>query len=260
MIVRQPISPVFPFGTLLLSLAAEAGAQPTSTDASRFSLGIEIGPVWFSRNDVRIPGTTGTEFDMTDLTGSGPDLFARVDGSWRINDRHGVRFVLAPLEITGSGMLLRDTDFAGATFPAGPTHAAYQFNAYKLTYRYTLRNPHAWLWRVGFTGIVRDANIELTQGELQANDDNVGFVPALHVSGEYAFAERWKFLLDFDGLAGGPGRLFDVAVRLDYELNEDWRIGGGYRFLEGGADTDDVYNFAWLHYAVLSLEYSFGRN
>ena len=29
--------------------------------------------------------------------------------------------------------------------------------------------------------------------------------------------------------------------------------------LEGGADTDDVYSFGWLHYAVLDLRYRFYR-
>ena len=56
------------------------------------------------------------------------------------------------------------------------------------------------------------------------------------------------------GLAGGPGRLFDVALKLEYDLTEQWRIGAGYRTLEGGADTDDVYTFAWLHYGVLAGE------
>ena len=65
------------------------------------------------------------------------------------------------------------------------------------------------------------------------------------------------FRLDFDGLAGGPGRLIDLGLMLDYELSDSWRIGGGYRTLEGGADTDDVYSFAWLHYATLDVRYRF---
>ena len=84
-------------------------------------IGIEFGPAWFSRNDARIPGTTGTEFDMTDVTGSGPDAYFRIEGDWDINDKHGLRFVLAPLEVSGAGTLAQDTDFAGTTFAAGPT-------------------------------------------------------------------------------------------------------------------------------------------
>jgi len=81
------------------------------------------------------------------------------------------------------------------------------------------------------------------------------FVPALHLSGDYRLGERWSLGLDLDGLAGGPGRLLDASVTLDYAASPHWRIGGGYRTLEGGADTDDVYNFAWLNYALLEVRY-----
>lgn len=249
--------PRFPFFLMTLLAAAQSWGQSGASEDDRFGIGLEFGPVWFSKNDVRVPGNTGTQFDMTDLTGSGPDVFARLDGYWNINDRHGLRLVLAPLEVSGTGELREDTDFAGETFTAGATEGIYKFNAYKLTYRYTFRDRGAWRWRIGFTGVIRDANIELRQGALRANDDDVGFVPALHLSGEYRFSDRWLFALDFDGLAGGPGRLFDVALKLEHDLTERWRIGAGYRALEGGADTDDVYTFAWLHYAVLDLSYRF---
>jgi len=244
------------FGFALLAATPLWGQADTGND-ERFGIELELGPVAFSRNDVRVPGDTGTEFDMTDLTGTGPEFFARLNAHWNINEKHGVRLVLAPLEVSGTGELLQDTEFAGETFSAGTAEGIYRFNAYKLTYRYTFPDRGAWRWRVGFTGLIRDANIELRQGTLSANDDDLGFVPALHVSGKYRFSDRWLFALDFDGLAGGPGRLFDVALKLDYELNERWRLGAGYRTLEGGADTDDVYTFAWLHYGVLSVSYRF---
>jgi hypothetical protein len=241
--------------TLLVPSMA-AWSQPAGND-KRFGVGIETGGVGFSRNDIRIPGDTGTRFDMMDLTGSGPVLFARLDGHWDINAKHGLRVVLAPLEVSGTGDLAQDTDFAGETFLAGSTHGTFKFNAYKFTYRYTFADNGLWRWRVGFTGVIRDANVALRQGALRANDDNVGFVPTLHLSADYRLAERWLLRLDFDGLAGGPGRLFDLGLLFDYEVSDNWRIGGGYRTLEGGVDTDDVYNFAWLHYAVLNARYRF---
>ena len=103
-------------------------------------IGLELGPAWFSRNDVRIPGDDGTKFDMLDLTGKGPDFFFRLDGYWEINEKHGLRLVLAPLEVSGNGNLDRDTEFAGTLFPAGRTKGTYNFSTYRLTYRYTLRN------------------------------------------------------------------------------------------------------------------------
>jgi len=245
----------FAVAALLLSSTTTWGQ--TEQGDKKFGIGLETGGVSFSRNDIRIPGDTGTEFDMLDLTGSGPEFFARLDAHWNINDRHGLRVVVAPLEVTGSGDLTQTTNFAGETFAAGQTEGTYKFNAYKFTYRYTFADRGAWRWRVGFTGVVRDANVELQQGNLQANDDNVGFVPTLHLSGDWHLSDRWRLTTELDGLAGGPGRLIDFGLKLDYALNDSWRIGGGYRTFEGGVDTDDVYSFGWLHFAVLDLRYRF---
>jgi hypothetical protein len=239
---------------LVPSMAAGAEVAP---DDRPFGIGLEAGGVWFSRNDIRIPGDTGTEFDMTVLTGSGPDFFARLDGHWNINDRHGLRVVIAPLEVSGTGDLSQDTKFAGEIFHTGATQGTYKFNTYKITYRYTFVDRPNLRWRVGFTGVIRDANVALRQQGIQANDDNIGFVPTLHLSSDYRFAKRWMLRFDFDGLAGGPGRLFDIALKADYAVNENWSVGGGYRMLEGGADTDDVYSFGWLHYAVMDVRYRF---
>lgn len=234
-----------------------AHAQERAGGNARAGIGLEFGPVWFSSNDVRIPGDDGTKFDMLDLTGKGADFFVRLEGFWEINEKHGLRVVLAPLEVDGTGDLSRDTEFAGTRFPAGRTEGTYNFSTYKFTWRYRMRDRGALRWRIGFTGLIRDANVELKQGELKDNNDDIGFVPLLHLSGEYALAERWQLAFDFDGLAGGPGRAFDVSVQAHYDLSRNWRVGGGYRMLEGGVDTDDVYNFAWIHYAVFNAQYRF---
>jgi hypothetical protein len=109
---------------------------------------------------------------------------------------------------------------------------------------------------VGFTGKLRDAKVALSQGSTASEDTDLGFVPLLHFSGDWRIADRAHLLLDFDGLAGGPGRAFDVGLKLGVDLSNRWRVGGGYRTLEGGADVDAAYNFAWIHYGVFSLTFS----
>ena len=64
------------------------------------------------------------------------------------------------------------------------------------------------------------------------------------------FARRSTAIFDFEGFAGGPGRALDLALKMRYDLTDQWSIGGGYRMLEGGADTDDVYNFSWFNYIM----------
>jgi len=105
--------------------------------------------------------------------------------------------------------------------------------------------------------LIRDAEIELSQPGVSTSDKNVGFAPLIFFSGEYAFAKRWTGILDFDGLAGGPGRALDLAIKVRYNLTDRWGLGVGYRTLEGGVDTDDTYNIAWLNYLFLSVSYRF---
>jgi hypothetical protein len=228
-------------------------------DVPKFVLELEAGPVWQSRNDVQIPNDDeGTRFSLVDLAGNGPWPAARVYFTWNINDRHGVRALLAPLSITETGILDEPVDFDGESFlPGVPTEATYQFNSWRVSYRYRFYSGSRWQWWVGFTAKVRDAKIELNQGETTAKNTDVGFVPLLHLAADWRFAERWHLLLDLDALAGGPGRAEDLSVKIGYDLSERWTITGGYRTVVGGADTDEVYNFAWFHYAVVSGVYRF---
>ncbi len=224
----------------------------------KWRLGVEAGPVWQSRNDVQVPGDTGTRFSLTDIVGTGPFPYARVELTYRLNDKHSLRFLLAPLGYTETGLLGSNVSFAGASFSAGQeTEVKYQFNSYRATYRYRFFSNENWQWQVGGTLKVRDAEIRLKQGAVSAVDENTGVVPLLHLYGEYGLADKWALIFDLDGLASPNGRALDVGLLARYNLSDAWYLAGGYRTLEGGADNDSVYNFAWFHYAVLSAGYRF---
>lgn len=56
---------------MLIGEIATAAEPPGR--ASNFSIEVEAGGAWLSRNDVRIPNdASGTRFALDDLTGSGP--------------------------------------------------------------------------------------------------------------------------------------------------------------------------------------------
>lgn len=240
---------------LLVALAAGTPAQASTLDAPTLFVELEGGPVWQSSNDVQIPNDeTGTRFSLVDVIGNGPWPSARLYVTWNISNRHGIRAMLAPLSISETATLSTPIDFAGQSFPAGvPTEATYKFNSWRLSYRYRFHNGESWTWWVGFTAKIRDAKIALEQGGTAAEKTDVGFVPLLHISGMWRFQPRWALNLDIDALAGGPGRAEDLSLKLRYKLDDRWSLAGGYRMVEGGADVDEVYNFAWLHYAVISL-------
>lgn len=227
-----------------------------SQDKEKFAVEVEGKVLWQTRNDVRIPNDTGTEFSLVDTVGRGPFGAFRVEAAFDINKKHGFRVVVAPLQIRDTNTLGKDLFFAGEYFDADlATEATYKFSSYRFTYRYRFYNGPTWSWKVGFTGFVRDARIALQQGNIYAEDTDLGFVPLAHLRGEAKMSDRWRFLLDFDGIGAAQGRAFDVATKLSYALSDHLEMAFGYRTIEGGADVSSVYNFAWLHFAVGSIRF-----
>ena len=223
------------------------------------NLRLSVGSSWQTRNDVQIPNDDlGSRFSLEEAVGAGPVSAVRFEVNWAINDRHGIRVLLAPLSYTESAQFDQPVRFAGESFAADQdTDATYRFNSWRVGYYYSLMNSDAGSLRVGATLKVRDAEIRLKQGGTESYDDDVGLVPLLYLAGDYRLSERLTFRADFDGLAGGPGRAIDLGVGLDYAITQRWQIGAEVRVLDGGADTDDVYNFARFNSAALSISTSF---
>ena len=48
-----------------------------------------------------------------------------------------------------------------------------------------------------------------------------------------------------------------LTLELQHELDSGWHVFGGYRTLEGGADNDSLYTFAWLHFASVGVGFRF---
>lgn len=238
-----------------LTLTGGALAQAPST----FAVEIEGGAVWQTVNDIQVPNdNTGSRFSLVDLVGKGPQFAWRGYLTWNINAKHSLRGLYAPLSISETGVPAGDLAFNGDNFSGGQEVAAtYKFNSYRLTYRYRFHEGEKWRWHIGFTAKIRDAKIQLVQGGVDSTKDDVGFVPLLHLASRFRLGEAWYLNLDLDALAGGPGRAEDVALKLGWQVGPKvaWELG--YRTVEGGADVDEVYSFAWLHYAVTSVRLDF---
>ncbi|MEJ2189715.1 MAG: hypothetical protein P8Y93_09950, partial [Acidobacteriota bacterium] len=183
---------------LVLSLACSLflSSVVAAEDDPRFSLELELGPTWQSRNTVQIPNTdAGTRFSLQELVGSGPWAAGRITFTWNIKPRHSLRLVAAPLSYTESGIFDEMVNFAGATYEDGiPTEATYQFNSWRVGYRWRFKDAEKWTLWLGFSAKVRDAKISLSQGDTSSEDTDVGFVPLLSFAAHYRLADRWRLI------------------------------------------------------------------
>ena len=231
---------------------------PRSAFADGVEVEFEAGAVAASRNDVRIPGAGGTDLSLVDDLSSPATPVFRLRAGYRFAERHLVSALYAPLRINATGVLERDVSFAGQVFPAGaPALAVYRFDSYRLTYRYSFVRNETIELAGGFTGKIRDAEISLHGAEV-ASKTNTGFVPLLNAHLEWhPGAGELGLLVDVDALAAPQGRAEDVLIAATWRVNETSELRVGYRMLEGGADNDEVYSFAWLHYAVAGVALHF---
>ncbi|MEZ4386899.1 MAG: hypothetical protein R3D98_04865 [Candidatus Krumholzibacteriia bacterium] len=223
--------------------------------APAWNLDFEAAMVLTTRNDVRIPGTTGTEFSLADDLSPDDDVAFRARLGHRLGDRSHLSVLYAPLTLHSRGTAGFPIAFNGETFAADADLAStYRFNSYRATWRYDLSRSDDLIFSLGATAKVRDAFIELSDGTTTTRKDNLGFVPLVHVRLDWRWGNTLGLLIEGDALAapGAPGRAEDVLAALVLRPRADGSLRLGYRILEGGADVDEVYNFAFIHY------YTFG--
>jgi len=232
----------------LLSSVSTASAQ------DRWRVDVENGAAITGYNDVRIPGDTGTLFSLTDDLASDTAYFWRLRADVLLAPKHVLSALVAPLTIHASGTFDEPVSFAGATFAPGvPTTGLYVFNSYRVTYRYEPVRRENWMFGVGVTVKVRDAETRLEAGGTSAEKTNVGIVPLVNFKLERRLGARATFLLEGDALAAPQGRAEDIFAGIVVHAGTQWSIKAGYRFLEGGADNDEVYAFALVHYLAAGV-------
>ena len=242
----RPLLTVVIVACMLLTPRAGVRAQA--------QLDLESGMVFASYSDVRIPGDGGTLFSLIDDLTSETEAFFRGRISYTFGGKHTLSLLVAPLSIPAAGTFDTPIDFTGVTFPAGePLTAKYRFDSYRLTYRYALKRTDRLEVGLGVTGKIRDAEIRVESVDQVAAKKNTGFVPLINFLVRWNFERRFSLLLEGDALAAPQGRAEDVLVALQFWPSESVGFKAGYRILEGGADSDEVYNFALLNYLVLGF-------
>ncbi|MBD3383725.1 hypothetical protein GF407_02260 [candidate division KSB1 bacterium] len=225
---------------------------------SQIKVDVETGAVFSGYNDVRIPGDSGTLFSLSEELQADSEFFYRIRLFYDFNPRHHLGVLFAPLSINSTGQLDHDLVFFGETFPAQtPLTTTWMFNSYRLIYRYDFLRREKLELGIGFTAKIRDALIRVEGNGLEAEKTNVGFVPILHFRAKWWLSDRLALLLDGDALAAPQGRAEDVLAALMLQVNDHIEFKAGYRLLEGGADNDEVYNFALVHYASFGAVVSF---
>ncbi len=235
---------------LAAATTAIALTQPGPALASG-SLELEAGLVLPGKNDVAVPGNTGSRFSLTD------DLDADRAGAFRLRyghqfgERHWIAVLAAPLTVQSQGSFDDDITFNGRQFAAGqPVQARFRFDSYRLIYRYRWLQTDALRVSIGAALKLRDASIRLSSGDTRSEKSNTGLVPLLSFDLNWRLRDRLSLLIDGEALAAPQGRAEDVLLAIHHTANDRLSFRLGYRVLEGGADNEAVYSFSLFHFLV----------
>jgi hypothetical protein len=235
----------------LLALSAIA----STSRAGDFHAALEGGAAWQARNDFRIPGDGGT---LVKLADDGPVAGLRATLTWDFSDRQSLRLLAAPLGIEQTFTPTEPTAFQDLTFPAGvPVDSKYVFNSWRLTWYWRFPPGERWSFRLGATLKVRDAEIGLSGAPGRSVKDDLGLVPLLYAAASYKATDQLAFELEADALAAPQGRAEDVSLKAVYTVSDRVAVDLGYRLLEGGADNDEVYTFAFFQSVVAGVRVRF---
>ncbi len=243
----------FVFATVLVFMtliASEAWAG--------FSIDVEAGVASSGYNDIRIPGNTGSDISLTDDLKSDESEFWRARLGIGLGQKHRLSLLVAPLRLESSGSVDRAIDYNGVTFEAGEALSArYRFDSYRLTYSYALVQSERLNFDIGFTAKIRDAAIRIESEQRSSEKTNTGFVPLIYFALDWSFTSQFGLLIQGDALAAPQGRAEDILLAPYADLSDRVRFRIGYRILEGGADNDEVYTFALVHYVSAGVSWTF---
>ncbi len=230
---------------------------------SQLRITVESGLAFTGYNDVRVPNgdiNPGQLFSLLDdFNNQSNAAYFRAEVAYTIANRHVIEATAAPLQIDYSNFNKTIIDFDNTLFTnTNSLTGRYEFNTYRLSYRYALLNKEKIFLSLGGSVLTRDARIAVSNGIITADDTDLGFVPLVSFEFNYLATEKLTLHLKGDALVGPVGRAEDVFAGVKYSLiNNNLDLKLGYRIIEGGADVAQVYNFALIHFASGGLAYTF---
>ena len=237
---------------VVISLPCLAFSQMTFT--------LESGMVFTQYNDVRAPNgdnDSGSLFSLKDdFQEVQTPVYFRAEARYLFNEKHTVEVTAAPLAVESNDYIGNTIEFENQAFEGNNISVNYQFNTYRLSYRYRIIDRSRFLMDLGASLLVRDAAITIRQDDRQASNTDLGYVPLISLNTVYKINEQFHAVLKGDALVGPVGRAEDFFLGLQYNPSSKLALKAGYRLIEGGADVDQVYNFAFFHFASFGLAYT----
>jgi len=255
---------------LVVFLAPMLGhAQSDLDDRFSISLGVFISD-WGTKTQLNSDTLgSGTIIDFEDDLGlDASDTVFRVDGYFRVNDRHSLDFSAFDLARDASQAIQEDIQFGDVTFPIDTViDAKSDLSVYKLAYTYSFLRRDRGSLGASIGAYVADAEMKLSERTLGQTErgDITAPLPVIGLRGDYSLSDRLTlrgsaeyFSLDYHDV---DGSLSDFFVAIDYQMGKHTSLGLGYNYVSIDADakrSDFSGSLDWSYDgALLFLKFDF---
>ena len=242
----------------LISLPAMPMALASDDSEFSVSLGVFITD---RDSETRVDasgGLGGTPVDLEKELGlDNSDTVFRLDGYYRLNNKHRIDFSAFDLSRTSTKVIDTEIDWGDTIYPINTTVSGdFDLRIYKLAYTYSIMSRDKGY--LGLTGglYVADIGTRLSAegiGERQGGGITAP-LPVIGLRGEYRFSEKWTlrasgefFALEYDAF---DGSLVDLYAGIDYQLFEHVALGLGLNSVQmdvGVEDADLSGNLDWRY-------------
>lgn len=223
------------------------------TNAFASSISLDVGQTQAIFNRFAIPNTAEDRISLpTDDVLTSYRVTSFVD----LSSGNQLYFLLAPLETDYSFTSNSAFEFSDVLFNSNEeTKIKYKFNSYRVGYLWKWKGSTFDFW-TGLVGKIRDAKIEVTQGSSNSSFDNIGFVPLASLGFEWRLLSSLSLYSHTDALGASQGSAYDSQLDMKWKLGP-FVLSFGKRILGGGADNDNVYNFAQFDSTYTRFTYNY---
>ncbi len=264
------------FFLVSISTTAQVGGWLDEGNVA-FDLKAEAGWVKVLYHTYQV-GPTGTVFDFVRMGGQEILFpFQRYDAGLRLFKNHEIRFLYQPLAIATEVSFEDAVTIDGVVFPNGTAmDIVYGFPFYRLTYAYHFFGGQKPDLAAGLALQLRNASIRFASqdGTLLSTGQNLGLVPALHLSGSLPLTRALSLGFEATGIYASSaiinganfsfeGSLLDASLRATYDAGSGLLPYLNVRFVGGSAEGTSQYpdlswaetdnNFTANYLATLSL-------
>jgi hypothetical protein len=221
-------------------------------NAGAFVLGTDI------KGSLNGQSVNNPEVNFDDTFGKASDATRiRLDGLWRINPNHHLRFMYFDNTVTRNRVIDRDIAWGDNTFHAGGNvEAKTSSKVYELAYEYAfMRRPTYELagsigvhymdlsLRMSGNGTITNPDGTVTSGQFESKQGNVPVpLPVLGLRGGWVVAPDWYidaqaqlFKLNYNGINGNWS---DLRVGGTWMFSRNFGIGLGYNRFYTHVDLD----------------------